>query len=181
MIENDEDKDLEDQEGFEPLEVVSEEGDELSCLEAALAEKTAEAADNYEKFLRATADLNNVRKRLEKEKSDYIAYGNEGLMKQLLSVVDNLERALEHADTDNTDSLREGLTLVSAQLISTLESFGLRAIEAEGLPFDPNRHEAISHDDSEGHEPGFVIKVFQKGYFFKDRLLRPSMVSVAKN
>lgn len=154
---------------------------DVDPLVKALEEKTREAKENYDLHLRTRAEMDNLRKRLEKEKEDHARYGNERLIRELLGVVDNFERALEHADDENSlDSLKGGLKLVYEQTGSVLASFGLKPISAVGEKFDPNVHEAISHEECDGAEPGTVVKEFQKGYFLKDRLLRPSMVSVAK-
>ncbi len=160
------------------------EAGEISILKAELAAKTAEAEESRNVVLRARADLDNVRRRLEKEKTDHINYGNERLIKELLGVMDNFERALEHAGEDNSENggeaLRGGIELIYGQMKTVLSNFGLKEVEAVGAKFDPTVHEAISRDECPESDPDTVIKEFQKGYFLKDRLLRPSMVSVAK-
>jgi len=151
-------------------------------IEALLEEKTDEAARNYELFLRARADLENMKKRQEKEKAGYMSYATECVVLEILPAIDNLERALEHAsssDGDNVASLVEGVRLTIEQMRKALEKFGVKEIKALGQPFDPSLHHAISHEDCDDVEPGKVIKEFQKGYLLKDKLLRPAIVAVA--
>lgn len=140
------------------------------------------AQDNYEKFLRAYADLENYKKRAEKEKSDNLRYANEELMRDLLPFLDNLERAVEHAssETDNNpQALIEGIELTLKELMRVLEKHGLKPIDSVGSPFDPNLHEAMMQTETEEYEPQTVVEEFQKGYLIRDRLLRPAKVSVA--
>jgi len=140
------------------------------------------AQDNYEKFLRAYADLENYKKRVEKERADTLKYGNEELMRDLLPFIDNLERAIEHATSEtnnNPQALIEGVQLTLKDLRTALEKHGLKAIESVGKPFDPSLHEAMMQVESEAHDPQIVVEEFQKGYLIRDRLLRPARVSVA--
>ncbi len=140
------------------------------------------AQDNYEKFLRAYADLENYKKRVEKERADTLKYGNEELMRDLLPFMDNLERAIEHASSEinnNPRALIEGVQLTLKDLRTALEKHGLKAIESVGKPFDPSLHEAMMQVESEAHDPQIVVEEFQKGYLIRDRLLRPARVSVA--
>jgi len=151
-------------------------------VEVLLEEKTDEAARNYELFLRARADLENMKKRQEKEKAGYMSYATECVVLEILPAIDNLERALEHASNsagENVDSLVEGVRLTIEQMRKALAKFGVKEIKALGEPFDPSLHHAISHEDCDDVEPGRVIKEFQKGYLLKDKLLRPAIVSVA--
>ena len=167
-----------DEEGHALEELVS--AGELEELRAALEEKAQEVERASEAVLRTKAELENYKKRVEREKADHINYGNERLIKELLAVVDNFERAIEHSDGGNAASLKEGVEHILSQMSSVLAGFGLAEVPAVGEKFDPNLHEAISHDESEEFAPGIVMKEFQKGYFLKDRLLRPAMVSVAR-
>jgi len=151
-------------------------------LETLLEEKTDEAARNYDLFLRARADLENLKKRQEKEKAGYMSYATECVVLEILPAIDNLERALEHASNsggENVASLVEGVRLTIEQMRKALAKFGVKEIKALGEPFDPSLHHAISHEDCEDVEPGRVVKEFQKGYLLKDKLLRPAIVSVA--
>lgn len=154
---------------------------EIARLRSELEEKTREAEDNYNKFLRACADLENYKKRSEKEKSDAISYANESIIEDVLSSVDNFERALSHANGENNlESLRKGVKLTLDQMYSTLKKYGLQEIKSVGEKFDPSVHHAISHEETDEAEPETVVREFQKGYYLKGRLLRPAMVSVAK-
>lgn len=159
----------------EPIE------EEIIRLKAELAAKTKEAADNYDKFLRSCADFENYKKRAEREKTECITFANEGLLSEILPVVDNFSRALDHASNDTTlTSLKEGVGLTIEQLWGVLKKCGLVEIPAIGEKFDPSVHHAISHEAAADYPSGTVVKEFQKGYILKGRLLRPSMVSVAK-
>ena len=154
---------------------------QIKELRKLLEEKSRESEENYQRFLRSCAELENFKKRAEREKADAIKFSNEGLLKELITILDNLERAVHHSDeTHNTDSLREGVKLTMDDLLKTLKKFGLEQISAMGDKFDPNKHEAISVIESSEHEDGTVIKEFQKAYFLKERLLRPAIVSVSK-
>jgi molecular chaperone GrpE len=156
--------------------------EELTRLKAELQDRKREAEENYGRFLRACADLENYKKRVEKEKSELVNFGNETLLETMLPVIDNLERALEHAngESPNTESLKQGIRLTIEQFGSVLKKFGLEPVKAVGQRFDPALHHAISHEESDTVPAGTVLKEFQKGYMLKGRLLRPSMVSVAK-
>ncbi len=155
--------------------------EELMRLKSALEAKTKEAEDNYDRFLRALADLENYRKRCDREKADAINFANENLIADILPVIDNFDRALEHAQSaDALSSLREGVTLTIGQVLAALGKYGLVEVKAEGERFDPVFHHAISHDEGDGAGEDVVTKVFQKGYTLKGRLLRPAMVAVSK-
>ncbi|OGQ50710.1 MAG: nucleotide exchange factor GrpE [Deltaproteobacteria bacterium RIFCSPLOWO2_02_FULL_53_8] len=155
--------------------------EEITRLKAELAAKTGEAADNYDKYLRSCADFENYKKRAEREKADCIAFANENLLSEILPVVDNFVRSLDHANDDTTlASLKEGVGLIIEQTWGVLKKYGLVEVAALGEKFDPSLHHAISHEETTDSAPGTVVKEFQKGYILKGRLLRPSMVSVAK-
>ncbi|MBI5236451.1 MAG: nucleotide exchange factor GrpE [Deltaproteobacteria bacterium] len=155
--------------------------EEIVRLKSALEASRREAQDNYDRFLRALADLDNYRKRCDREKSDAIVFANESLISDILPVIDNFDRALEHAQSaDALVSLREGVTLTIGQALAALGKYGLVEVKAEGERFDPVFHHAISHDEGDGAGEDVVTKVFQKGYTLKGRLLRPAMVAVAK-
>lgn len=165
------------QEAYEIIETPEE---EIKRLSAELASRTKEAADNHDRFLRACADLDNYRKRAEKEKADGINFANESLISEMLPVLDNFERALSHAKEENLDSLTTGVQLIIEQMCAVFKKFGLEEIKSVGERFDPAVHHAISHEDSVQAEPETVVREFQKGYYLKGRLLRPAMVAVAK-
>jgi len=157
-------------------------------LEEALAELARlkeEAALNYDRWLRSMAEAENVRRRCEREKSDYLKFATEKLIRELLPVVDNLERALGHAEQQSQDeagcaSLHQGVELTLKALKGALEGQGVAAVEALGRPFDPNLHEAVSVEEREGATDNEVVGQLQRGYLLKDRLLRPALVVVAK-
>jgi molecular chaperone GrpE len=153
----------------------------ISELKATLTEKEKEAAENYDKYLRMVAELDNYKKRAAREKADIIKFGKEEVIKDVLPFVDSLDRALEHSDK-STDirSFKEGLKLMQDQLLGCLKKHGVERIECLGREFDPNFHEAMMQVDSEHHEENKVINEFQRGYLLNGRLLRPSQVSVCK-
>ncbi len=153
---------------------------EIEMLKALVEEKAKQAEENYDRLLRAQAELENYKKRVEREKSSLVKFGNEELIKAILPVVDNLERALDHPPGENPDGLLEGVKITYNQLFQVLEKFGLTPIAAVGEPFDPGKHEAMMQVESADHEPNTVVSELQKGYFLNDRLLRPAMVSVAR-
>jgi len=153
---------------------------EIEMLKAQLEEKTKLAEEHYDRFLRAQAELENYKKRVEKEKSSLVKYGNEELIKAILPIIDNLERALDHEPGENPDGFVEGIKITHNQLLQVLEKFGVTPIAAVGEPFDPARHEAMMQVESADHEPNTVVSELQRGYFLNDRLLRPAMVSVAR-
>ena len=150
-------------------------------VESRLEQMEKEKQDLYDRLLRTTADFDNFRKRVSKEKDDLVRYGNEKIARELLPVIDNFERALEQAENSaNNKALREGIEMILKQFITVLEKFGVKNFTAIGQPFDPNKHEAMVHQESSEHEENAVIAEFQKGYYLHDKLLRPAMVSVAK-
>ena len=134
-----------------------------------------------ERVLRTAADAENFKRRLQREKEDQIRYANETFMRQLLPVIDNLERALQHsAIAPNQEGLLEGVNMTLKGFIETLSRFGCTVLETIGKTFDPNFHEAVSQEESSKVEPNTVLKELQKGYMLKERLLRPAMVIVSK-
>lgn len=155
--------------------------DRVKELEEALAAKEAEAAANWDKFVRERADLENYRKRTQKEKEELLKYGNESLIVEILPVVDNMERALDHADEDSASAVIEGVRMTLNMLLSTLKKFGVTAVEAEkGTPFDPAVHQAMCQVENTDVPANSVVEIFQKGYLLNERLIRPAMVSVSK-
>lgn len=148
-------------------------------LAARIATLEAEKKDSWDKMLRVAADLENLRKRQRREIEDARNDTKMRVLKEMLPVVDNLERALQAAGGEN-DPVLDGVRLVQRQFLQALERLEVTPIEAEHQPFDPNLHEAISQQESAEHPPGTVIAVLQRGFKSGDRLLRPSLVVVAK-
>ncbi|MFA4916864.1 MAG: nucleotide exchange factor GrpE [Syntrophales bacterium] len=147
-----------------------------------LEEKEREAAENFDKYMRAVADLENYKKRAGKEKSELVKYCNENLIRDILPLADSLERACKHAcNSDDFEAFKTGLKLVQEQLDCCLEKHGVEKIEAMGKDFDPNIHEALFQADAEEHEDNKVIDEIEKGYLLNSRLLRPAKVSVGKS
>ena len=140
-----------------------------------------EAKKNYDLYLRAYAEMENIKKRGKKEREDLVKYANESLIKEILPVIDNLEKAISHSKNgDNSSGLIEGIELTLDGLIKTLEKAGLKEVEAEGKPFDPNFHEAVSQQIDESMSPGHIITELQKGYLLNGRLIRPSSVIISQ-
>lgn len=150
-------------------------------MESLVQEKEKIAADNYEKYLRALADLDNYKKRAAREKLDTIKYGNETLIKDLLPLIDGIDRALECAEKSaDFEAFREGLRMLQDQLCCCLQKHGVEAIEASGQPFDPNIHEALMQVESAEHEANQVVTQLEKGYLLNGRLIRPAKVCICK-
>ncbi|MDD3293152.1 MAG: nucleotide exchange factor GrpE [Geobacteraceae bacterium] len=148
-------------------------------LQDALAAKEAEAAANWDKYLRERADLENFRRRAQKDKEDLMKYGNECLLLEILPVMDNMERALSHASEESLAAVIEGINLTRAMLLGVLKKFGVEPVETKGAAFDPAYHQAMFRIESADVAPNTIVEEFQKGYLLNERLLRPAMVSVA--
>lgn len=145
--------------------------DKLSVLEK----------DSKESQLRSLADLENLRRRLEKDKDEVLRYGNEALLKELLIAVDNLERSLAHiGPSSTTDALVDGITLILKGLLDTLRRFGVTEIDTQEKLFDPHFHEAVGQQEVGTLAPDTIIDVVQKGYLYRDRLLRAARVIVSQ-
>jgi molecular chaperone GrpE len=147
-----------------------------------LKSRAAKADENWDRFLRLTADFDNYKKRAARERQEAISFANENLISKLVPVLDSFEMALAAASNDPTaKSLRAGISMVSNQLKSTLAEAGLEEIDASGKPFDPNLHEAVSQEESADVPDGQVLRQTRKGYKFRNRLMRPAGVIVAKS
>ena len=151
-----------------------------------LAEALAQAEEYKDKYLRAHADFENAKRRLEKDKANAVSYANESFAKDILAVIDSFENALasiESADEENAsevlDKMKEGVNLTYEQLKKILEKNHIKEVCCEG-EFNPEVHQAIMQVESDEHEAGDVVQVMQKGYTIKDRILRPAMVSTCK-
>jgi molecular chaperone GrpE len=145
-----------------------------------LEDKTKEATDNYDRYLRERAELDNFRKRMQREKAEALKFANEDLIRDLLPVLDNLERAIEHAESGgNGQPLAEGVKLVFKNALNVLQRYGVTRVEAAGCPFDPAHHEAVVQVPVGNGEPNQVVAQFLPGYCLHERLLRPAQVSVS--
>ena len=141
---------------------------------AALVEENRDIKDRY---MRTLADFENYRKRADREKSDFYKYALQGVLKDLLPVLDNFDRSLEHAEEG--DDFHKGVLLIYKQLLDVLSKNGVKPIDESGVKFDPNIHEGVIREDDPSVPSQTVTAVLQKGYFLHDRLLRPAMVKVA--
>ena len=163
--------------GRPPEEKISVPRGEYEDLRA----RAGEAASARERMLRALADLENARKRLERDKKDYLRFATQELVSELLPVLDNFDRALKaSASPSGGDSYREGVEMIYRQLKSVLEKQGLKEIRALGQPFDPFVHEAVQEEETDEYPEGTVLEELQKGYLFQGRLLRPAVVKVSR-
>ena len=139
------------------------------------------AKENYDLYMRTYAEMENIKKRGKKEREDLAKFANESLIKEILPTIDNLEKAISHANNDaNPSVLIKGLEMTLSGLMKTLEKSGLKKVEAAGKPFDPNFHEAISQQIDDKVVQGHIIMELQKGYLLNERLIRPSMVVVSQ-
>lgn len=139
----------------------------------------AEVEHLREMYLRKLAEFDNFRKRTERERQELKRTAAEGLISELLPVLDNFERAVQHAQESEPAAFLEGVEMIARQFADILRKSGLDAIDPAGVLFDPELHEAVQRVEGTDHEPGSVVGVFSKGYLFGGKLLRPAMVSVA--
>ena len=151
---------------------------ELS-LEEQLAAKEKEARENWDRFLRERADLENYRKRVGREKEELLNYGNKSLLEEILPIIDNLERALAHSSENEQGAIVEGIRMTHAMLLTALKKFNVTPLESVGATFDSAYHQAMAQVPTDQYEPNTVVEEYQKGYLLKERLLRPAMVTVA--
>jgi molecular chaperone GrpE len=156
--------------------------DPIKVLEEKLAAAQAEASENRDRMLRMAAELDNYKKRSTRELDDLKKYATENLIRQLLTVVDNLERAIASASPENQNgkSVVDGVALTLAEIMKILEKHNVSVIDSLGEPFDPAFHQAMCQEESSDQPPNTVVQEFQKGYLIHDRLLRPAMVVVSK-
>jgi molecular chaperone GrpE len=153
---------------------------ELREIKEAFEAKEKEAKENYDRYLRAVAELDNYRKRAARDKADIIKYGKEDLVKDILPFLDSLDRALEHADSNDAQAFKSGIALIQDQLLCCLKKHGVEKIESAGMDFDPNFHEALMQMDSANHQDNQIVSEMEKGYLLNGRLIRPSRVCVCK-
>jgi molecular chaperone GrpE len=172
--------DKEKAEGPSSTEKEKREQNPLDKVHAELEPKAKEAAEAQDKLLRLGAEFENYKKRMQKDKSDQMKFGNESLLKALLPIVDNLERTIDHGKKMNENGpLLRGVEITLRQLFGILEKFGVKPVAAMGETFDPEKHEAVSMAESD-QEPNRVISELEKGYLIHERLLRPAKVFVSK-
>jgi molecular chaperone GrpE len=165
-----------------PAQVTPEPPGNLAELQNKLQEKTQEAEENYTRLLRLAADMENLKKRQERERGELSQFANENLIKELLPVVDNLERALEHGrQLEAPAALLEGIEMVHQGFLKALDRFGVTPLDSLGRQFDPAFHNAMMQEEASGVPDCSITKELQKGYLIHQRLLRPAMVVVARN
>lgn len=159
-----------------------EEADPLQKLRQEIVVAKEEAGKNWDLYLRERADLENARKRHQRDREEAIRFANDRLLREMIPVLDNLERAVGHAEQGDTDNqgLLEGVNMTINQFRKVLEDFGVKPINALGEDFDPNLHQAMGHVETTDQAPNTVTSEFQKGYLLNDRLLRPSLVMLAR-
>jgi molecular chaperone GrpE len=156
--------------------------DEIRRLHEALEAKTREAEEHRDRYLRAAAEFDNARKRAARERDEYTRYANESLLRELLPVLDNFERALQSSRNEPTAAaVTAGVELIQRELLRVLEKFGVTSFTSVGQPFDPEKHEAIARVPARGHDEGTVVDETARGYLLNGRVLRPSMVTVASS
>ncbi|MEX0765245.1 MAG: nucleotide exchange factor GrpE [bacterium] len=178
----DERDDLPTGEGAEKPGTVSDATESAEELRAKVAHYKEEAERNWQQFLHAAADLENYKKQAVRQRDGAVQQVRTSLLNVILTVVDNLDRALEHADKDGrAESILEGIRMTHRQVTELLQSMGVRSIDTIGKPFDPRFHEAVDVASSGAHsvEPGTVVEELQKGYLFNGEVLRPARVRVA--
>jgi molecular chaperone GrpE len=156
--------------------------DPLAEMKEKLEAAEKELKEEKDRFLRFYADFDNYKKRSAREMDDFRKFANESLIKELLPVLDNLERAIHSSSSgeEADKSILEGVDMTLKEIMKILERFNVKPVQALGSPFDPNFHEAIGQEESDEHEDNTVLKEFQKGYMLHDRLIRPSMVLVSR-
>ncbi|MBI3995827.1 MAG: nucleotide exchange factor GrpE [Nitrospirae bacterium] len=155
---------------------------EVRSLKAELEQKNSEIKTAQDKQLRAFAEMDNYKKRMARDQLEQVRYANEKLLKEFLPVLDNLERALSHTkDSPERTPWVEGVELTYRQCMDMLKKFGVTTIPGVGEPFDPSRHQAVTYLDTSAHPENHVAEELQKGYLYHERVLRPSMVAVARN
>ncbi|MCC7202631.1 MAG: nucleotide exchange factor GrpE [Nitrospirae bacterium] len=160
-------------------DTTGEEG--VASIREALEKKEAECRDLQDKYVRALAEMDNFRKRMNREMTDSVKYANEKILGDLLVVIDNMERAITHSrEKKDFDSLIDGLELTMKEFKGVFEKNGVQSIESVGQAFDPSKHHAVSMAESDKHEDNIIVEEFRKGYLLNDRVLRHSLVSVAR-
>ncbi len=156
--------------------------EEIRQLREALEAKTLEVEEHRDRYLRAAAEFDNARKRAAREREEYTRYANESLLRELLPVLDNFERALQAARGEAAAAaVTAGVELIQRELLRVLEKFGVTSFTSVGQPFDPERHEAIARVPTQSQPEGTVVDETARGYLLNGRVLRPAMVTVASS
>jgi molecular chaperone GrpE len=169
------------QDPVEPREAAVAESNTDADGRAALAAAERQRDEYKDLLLRKTAEFENYRKRTDRERATLADAAAAGILEELLPLVDDLERALKaEAGSEGADAYRRGVELIHRQLVEVLRKRGVTPIDSLGADFDPYYHQAVSHEPAEGRREGEIIEEFRRGYMLGDRLLRPSMVKVAK-
>ena len=169
----------------EDTEKLAEEDKNIKVEEKNEIEETFESVkeeleSSKEKLLRSLAENENIRKQMEKSRHESIKYGAQPLARELLSVVDNFERALPKSNDEKKEPILEGFHLIKKEIKDILEKFNVKKISALGENFDANYHQAMFEKETKEYKPGIICEIIQDGYLFHDRLLRPSLVAVSK-
>ena len=156
--------------------------DEVVQLREELTQALNDTKEHQEKYLRTMADMENLRKRTQRDKEELAKFANENILREILPVIDNLERAVEHAEqAESNDGLFEGVEMTLTQFSQLLNKFGVEPVDAIGQPFDPAYHQAMGQMESAEHPINTVVQQMQKGYQLNERLLRPAFVMLAKS
>jgi molecular chaperone GrpE len=163
-------------------QTINGEEDPMKALEAKFEAKEKEAEENYDRLLRLSAEFENYKKRSSREIEEFRKFANQSLIKEMLSVVDNLELAMNSTDGHKAidKDLLQGLEMTHREILKVFEKFKVKPIDAKGQPFDPTFHEAVMQEETDDYAKNTIINEMQRGYMIHDRLLRPSMVVVAK-
>jgi molecular chaperone GrpE len=163
-------------------QTINDEEDPMKALEAKFEAKEKEAEETYDRLLRLSAEFENYKKRSSREIEEFRKFANQSLIKEMLSVVDNLELAMNSTNSHKAidKDLLQGLEMTHREILKVFEKFNVKPIDAKGQPFDPTFHEAVMQEETNDYAKNTVINEMQRGYMIHDRLLRPSMVVVAK-
>ncbi len=170
------------QENDRAKDLQSDTADSGKSLQERLEQAEKDTKEHYDRLLRISAEFENYKKRMVREKEDYRKFANETLLKALLPVVDNLERAIQAVDEKDRaeNPLVKGVEMTLSEILKVFEKFAVKPVSALKEPFDPTYHQAVMQEETDQHPDNTVVKELQKGYLLHDRLLRPSMVVVSK-
>ena len=156
--------------------------EKIDSLKKEVEAKKKEANAYYDKWLRLCAEFDNFKKRIEREKTDFIKYAGEKIVRDLLPIMDDLDRAIKAGkENHKKEDFIKGIEMVVNQIINTFKTHGAKPFDSLGQTFDPNKHQAVSKFSTEDHEHHTITEEFRKGWMFGDRLIRPAMVVVAEN